>query len=151
MMERAGGLPSNVIELCPCAVDLSGHRKTWPFKILYASHRKFVRYIKKYLVYRANTIDYFLYIAYNINSKLKGGIGMVVTATDFKVNFGKYLALLASEDIFITKNGKTIAKVSNPNISAVDAISGILAGKLPLDYDAKALREERLGKYASDD
>ena len=76
---------------------------------------------------------------------------MVVTATDFKVNFGKYLGLLASEDIFITKNGKMIAKVSNPNISAVDAISGMLAGMLPLDYDAKALREERLGKYASDD
>lgn len=76
---------------------------------------------------------------------------MVVTATEFKVNFGKYLGLLASEDIFITKNGKTIAKVSNPNIRAVDAISGILAGRLPPDYDTKALREERLGKYASDD
>ncbi len=76
---------------------------------------------------------------------------MVVTATEFKVNFGKYLGLLASEDIFITKNGKTIAKVSNPNISAVDAISGILAGKLPLDYDAKDLREERLRNYALDD
>ena len=76
---------------------------------------------------------------------------MVVTATEFKVNFGKYLGLLASEDIFITKNGKTIAKVSNPNVSAVDAISGILAGKLPEAYDAKALRKERLGKYAPDD
>lgn len=76
---------------------------------------------------------------------------MVVTATEFKVNFGKYLGLLAFEDIFITKNGKTIAKVSNPNVSAVDAISGLLAGKLPAEYDAKALREERLRKYASDD
>ena len=76
---------------------------------------------------------------------------MVVTATEFKVNFGKYLGLLASEDIFITKNGKTIAKVSNPNISAVDAISGILAGKLPPDYNAKDLREERLRNYALDD
>ena len=76
---------------------------------------------------------------------------MVVTATEFKVNFGKYLSMLASEDIFITKNGKMVAKVSNPNISAVDAISGILAGKLPPDYDAKALREERLGRYALDD
>ena len=76
---------------------------------------------------------------------------MVVTATEFKVNFGKYLSLLATEDIFITKNGKMIAKVSNPNISAVDAISGILAGRLPADYDARALREERLRKYALDD
>lgn len=74
---------------------------------------------------------------------------MVVTATEFKVNFGKYLGLLATEDIFITKNGKTVAKVSNPNVSAVDAISGLL--KLPDSYDAKTLREERLQKYAPHD
>lgn len=76
---------------------------------------------------------------------------MIVTATEFKVNFGKYLSLLATEDIFITKNGKKIAKVSNPNVSAVEAISGILAGMLPEDYDAKTLREERLQQHASDD
>lgn len=76
---------------------------------------------------------------------------MVVTATEFKVNFGKYLSLLATEDIFITKNGKMIAKVSNPNVSAVDALSGLLAGKLPKEYDRESLREERLQKYALDD
>ena len=76
---------------------------------------------------------------------------MVVTATEFKVNFGKYLSLLKTEDIYITKNGKKIAKVSNPNVSAVDAISGLLAGKLTEEYDAKTLREERLRKYALDD
>ena len=59
--------------------------------------------------------------------------------------------MLAKEDIFITKNGKTIAKVSNPNISAVDALSGLLAGKLPDSFDARTLREERLRKYALDD
>lgn len=76
---------------------------------------------------------------------------MIVTATEFKVNFGKYLGLLATEDIFITKNGKTIAKVSNPNVSAVDSLSGLLAGKLPAGFDARTLREERLQKYALDD
>lgn len=76
---------------------------------------------------------------------------MVVTATEFKVNFGKYLDLLADEDIFITRNGKPVAKVVNPNISAVDSISGILAGKLPDDFDAESLREERLKKYAVND
>lgn len=39
----------------------------------------------------------------------------------------------------------------NPNVSAVDAISGMLAGKLSDNYDAKALREERLKKYETDD
>ena len=76
---------------------------------------------------------------------------MIVTATEFKTNFGKYLDMLQSEDIFITRNGKTVAKMVNPNVSAVESISGILAGKLEDDYDAKMLREERLAKYAVDD
>ncbi len=76
---------------------------------------------------------------------------MTVTATEFKTNFGKYLGMLDSEDIFITKNGKMIAKVSNPNISAVDAISGILEGKVSDSFDTKSLREERTGKYEIND
>ena len=51
---------------------------------------------------------------------------MIVTATEFKTNFGKYLDLVAQEYIFITKNGKTIAKVINPQISAVDSLRGML-------------------------
>ena len=76
---------------------------------------------------------------------------MIVTATEFKTNFGKYLDMLRSEDIFITRNGKRVAKMVNPNVSAVESISGMLAGKLADDYDAKMLREERLAKYAVDD
>lgn len=76
---------------------------------------------------------------------------MVVTATEFKTNFGKYLDLLLSEDIYITRNGKTVAKMVNPNVRAVDTLSGLLAGKLPEDFDAKALREERLDRDALDD
>lgn len=51
---------------------------------------------------------------------------MVVTATEFKANFGKYLELIAKEDIFITRNGKTVAKVVNPQNSAVDGAAEIL-------------------------
>ena len=76
---------------------------------------------------------------------------MVVTATEFKTNFGRYLELLRSEDIYITKNGKTVAKMVNPNVSAVDQISGILEGKLPDEYDVKMLREERMEKYETSD
>ena len=50
-----------------------------------------------------------------------------------------------------TRNGKTIAKMVNPNVSAVDSISGILSEKLPDHYDGKSLRKERLKKYESDD
>lgn len=72
---------------------------------------------------------------------------MVVTATEFQNNFDKYLKLIASEDIFITNNGKTIAKMINPQTSAVDALRGMLKKDVPPDIDLNSLREERLSKY----
>ncbi len=71
---------------------------------------------------------------------------MIVTATEFKTNFGKYLDLIVQEDIFITRNGKTIAKVVNPHVSAVDSLRGMLKN-VPSDIDSDSLREERLSKY----
>ena len=71
---------------------------------------------------------------------------MIVTATEFKTNFGKYLDMLTKEDIFITRNGKTIAKVINPQVSAVDSLRGMLKD-VPSDIDLDSLREERLSKY----
>ena len=76
---------------------------------------------------------------------------MQVTATEFKLNFGKYLDMLHEEDIWITRNGKTVAKVINPNISAVDSIAGVLAGRVPSDIDRYLLRDERLSRYEIDD
>lgn len=71
---------------------------------------------------------------------------MIVTATEFKTNFGKYLDMLTKEDIFITRNGKTIAKVINPQVSAVDSLRGMLKN-VPSDIDMDSLQEERLSKY----
>ena len=71
---------------------------------------------------------------------------MIVTATESKTNFGKYLDMLTKEDIFITRNGKTIAKVINPQVSAVDSLRGMLKN-VPSDIDLDSLREERLSKY----
>ena len=71
---------------------------------------------------------------------------MIVTATEFKTNFGKYLDMLTKEDIFITRNGKTVAKVINPQVSAVDSLRGMLKNA-PSDIDLDSLREERLSKY----
>lgn len=73
---------------------------------------------------------------------------MIVTATEFKTNFGKYLDMIAKEDIFITRNGKTIAKIVNPQVSAVDSLRGMLKD-IPSDIDLDSLREERLSKYAN--
>lgn len=55
---------------------------------------------------------------------------MTVSATEFKVNFGKYLEMSKQEDIFITKNNRTIARVSNPatdRIASLNALAGIAA------------------------
>ena len=61
-------------------------------------------------------------------------------------NFGKYLEIIAKEDVFITRNGKTVAKVVNPHSSAVDSLRGMLKNA-PSDIDTNSLREERLLKY----
>ncbi len=76
---------------------------------------------------------------------------MQITATELKLNLGKYLSLVSLEDIWITRNGKTIAKLINPNISSVEYISGVLAGKVSEDINRHSLREERLSKYEIDD
>ena len=76
---------------------------------------------------------------------------MIVTATEFKTNLGKYFDLVLTEDIWISKNGKTIAKLINPNVSAVDEISGVLKGKVSDDFDRHSLYDERLNRYEFDD
>ena len=76
---------------------------------------------------------------------------MQVTATEFKLNLGKYLDMLLTEDIWVTRNGKTVAKVINPNVSSVDAISGVLSGSAAPEMDRHMMREERLSKYEIDD
>ena len=53
---------------------------------------------------------------------------MQVPAAEGKLNFGKELDMRLTGDIRSPRNGKTAAKVINPNGSSVDSISGILAG-----------------------
>ena len=74
-----------------------------------------------------------------------------ITATEFKVNFGHYLDLVPTEDIWVTRNGKYVARLVNPNDSAVDPISGILKGKVSEDIDRHSLRDERIARYAAND
>ena len=70
---------------------------------------------------------------------------MSITATELKNNLGKYLLLAATEDIFITKNGKVIAKLSNPHQDRVDMAKSLF-GILPDDVSLEEAREERLEK-----
>lgn len=76
---------------------------------------------------------------------------MVLTATEFKTNFGKYMDLLSdtAEELIITRNGHKIARVNKPATSAVDELAGLLA-KVPRDINYDELKYEALKeKYES--
>ena len=70
---------------------------------------------------------------------------MSITATELKLNLGKYLLLAATEDIFITKNGKIVAKLSNPNQDRVDMAKSLF-GVLSQDISLKDAKNERLDR-----
>ena len=76
---------------------------------------------------------------------------MLVTATEFKSNIGKYLSLVVEQDIFITKNGKSVAKLSSTKKDKVDAAKSLF-GIIPNDGTAlEQVREERLARYETTD
>ena len=68
---------------------------------------------------------------------------MSITATELKLNLGKYLMLAETEDIYITRNGKVVAKLSNPYQDRVD-VAKSLFGVLSTDMTLEEAREEWL-------
>ena len=72
---------------------------------------------------------------------------MFVTATEFKTNLGKYLEMARKQDIFITKNGKNIARLTSPTVNKL-AVLDSLVGIVPADdvTDDETIREERLSR-----
>ena len=72
---------------------------------------------------------------------------MIVTATEFKTNLGKYLEMATSQDIFITKNGKSIARLTSPAVNKLALLDG-LVGSVPQEtaMDENTIREERLSR-----
>ena len=72
---------------------------------------------------------------------------MIVTATEFKTNLGKYLEMATSQDIFITKNGKSIARLTSPAVNKL-ALLDDLVGIVPqeTEMDENTIREERLSR-----
>ena len=65
---------------------------------------------------------------------------MSITATELKINFGKYLMLAETEDIYITRNGKVVAKLSNPYQDRVDvakSLFGVLSNDMTLEAAQK--------------
>ncbi|MBC7075289.1 MAG: type II toxin-antitoxin system prevent-host-death family antitoxin [Syntrophomonadaceae bacterium] len=75
---------------------------------------------------------------------------MRVSATELKMNMGKYIKRAAVEDIIITRNGKDVALLTNVEGKKRDALKslrGILKG---VDVTREEIREERLARYNED-
>ena len=75
---------------------------------------------------------------------------MYVSSTELKTNLGKYLDLLSTEDIIITRNGRKIAKLvkeEDDTLSEVRSLFGILAStelsRMTDDEIKDVIREER--------
>lgn len=78
---------------------------------------------------------------------MKGACIMIVTATEFKTNLGKYLEMAMKQDIFITKNGKSIARLTSPTVNklaVLDSLVGIVSEDSAMDEEA--IRKERLAR-----
>ena len=70
---------------------------------------------------------------------------MSITATELKINLSKYLLLAETEDIYITRNGKVVAKLSNPYQDRVDTAKSLF-GILSNDITLEEAREERFNR-----
>lgn len=72
---------------------------------------------------------------------------MIVTVTELKTNLGKYLELAAIQDIFITKNGKNIARLTSPSIDKLSVLDSLVEIIPPQEsIDKNTIREERLAR-----
>ena len=76
---------------------------------------------------------------------------MVVTATDLKTNLGKYLDLLDTEDIIVTRNGRRVARLIRDEedvLAEVQSLYGILAvSEDSGEGEKNAVKEERVRRY----
>ena len=70
---------------------------------------------------------------------------MSITATELKMHLSKYLMLAEKEDIYITRNGKVVAKLTNPYQDRVDMAKSLF-GILPADITLEESKKERLNK-----
>ncbi len=70
---------------------------------------------------------------------------MMISATELKMNLGKYLEMIQEmdDDLIITKNGKYIARISNPKKDALNYLHG-LCKDVPEDVNIKDAKYERI-------
>jgi prevent-host-death family protein len=66
-----------------------------------------------------------------------------ISVSELKANAGKYVKMAEKEDIYITKNGKRLAKLTGVKAKKKEAAMA-LVGSLPSDVDFERLRLERI-------
>ena len=77
---------------------------------------------------------------------------MLVALSELKTNVGKYVDLAEKEDIYITRNGKQVAKIVGTNRDRVTEMKSLFGiAKLPKEYNDpkydpnyEKLRDERV-------
>lgn len=70
---------------------------------------------------------------------------MSITATELKANLGKYLLMAAKEDVYVTRNGRTVAKLTSPYRNKLDTVDSLF-GSIPADMTLEESKEERLNR-----
>jgi prevent-host-death family protein len=68
---------------------------------------------------------------------------MQISLSELKINVGKYVDMASEQDIFITKNGKQVAKLVSTKIDRVSAMRSVF-GAIPEDADLDTAKSERL-------
>ena len=102
--------------------------------MVYTSHSQKVSREKSY-----DPIAKIVRLAYNMdepNLDEKEESYMSITATELKQNLSKYLLMAEREDVFITRNGKVVAKLTNPYQDRVDmakSLFGIIPGNMTIE------------------
>lgn len=71
---------------------------------------------------------------------------MTITATEFKTNLGKYLELVLTEDILITKNGKVIAQLTQPQLDKIAILNSLVGLAKGDDIELDDIKNMRLAK-----
>lgn len=67
---------------------------------------------------------------------------MSITATELKENLSKYLLMAEKEDIYITRNGKVVAKLTNPYQDRLSMVESLF-GSVPDTFTLEQANEER--------
>jgi hypothetical protein len=71
---------------------------------------------------------------------------MVITATQLKHNMGHYLTQAQTQDVLVTRNGKIVARISNPTLNKTEILDSLVGIAADTDMTANQAKSERLAR-----